>query len=325
MNTWCAEVFGNPMDVLKVKEVDIPVLTAGTVLVRVLATGVGLPDVLMCKGLYPLVKNPPAFPGQELVGEVVAVLDDAKFSVGDRIMGTSNLVQAGFSEYCLMQEDAVCIVPDTLSNEQAAGFVIPFKTAYTALVLRTKLQPGESLLVLGAAGSSGQAAIQLGKCLGATVIAVASSANKLDFCKELGADHVISYRDCNMAETVNSITEGKGVDVVFDPVGGELSESSDKCIATHGRIGLVGFASGSWPIFEPVSMVMKNYSTLGVFAGNLSDIENSICFDTICEYASRGLLKTPVARVFDFHESALALEMLEKTPPCGKFIIRGKL
>jgi len=324
MKTWRADSFGEPADVLCLQEIAIPEPSDRYMVVRVLVAGVGLPDVLMLKGIYPLVKTPPVSPGQELVGEVVAVASGSKFSVGDRVMGTSNFPQAqgAFSEYCVMPEGGACLAPAVLSNEQAAGFIIPFKTAYVGLVLRCALKAGETLLVLGGSGSSGQAAIQLGKCLGATVIAVASSQDKLDFCKAMGADHVISYRDGNMAAAVSGLTNGKGVDVVFDPVGGKTSEQTTNCIARHGRIGLVGFASGSWPTFQPVDMVMKNYSAVGVFAGNISSAETRACFETLGAYADQGKLVTPVAQVFDFENVPTALELMEKAPPSGKFVIK---
>ncbi|MBR9909245.1 MAG: NADPH:quinone oxidoreductase family protein [Gammaproteobacteria bacterium] len=323
MQTWRADHFGEPADVLRLQEITIPAPADKQILVRVLAVGVGLPDVLMLKGVYPLVKTPPVSPGQELVGEVVAVASGSKFAIGDRVMGTSNFPQAqgAFSEYCVMPEGGACLAPAALNDEQAAGFVIPFKTAYVGLVLRCALKAGETLLVLGGAGSSGQAAIQLGKCIGATVIAVASSQHKLDFCKAMGANHVISYSDGDIAEAVNRLTNGRGVDVVFDPVGGTTSEQTANCIARHGRIGLVGYASGAWPRFEPVDMVIKNYSTVGVFAGNISATESKACFDTVCAYAEQGKLVTPVAQVFSFENVPMALELMEKTPPSGKFVV----
>lgn len=323
MKTWRADSFGDPADVLHLQEIAIPEPREKFMVVRVLAIGVGLPDVLMLKGVYPLVKSPPVSPGQELVGEVVAVASGSKFAIGDRVMGTSNFPQAqgAFSEYCAMPEGGACLAPAALSNEQAAGFVIPFKTAYVGLVLRCALKAGETLLVLGGAGSSGQAAIQLGKCLGATVIAVAGSQDKLNFCKEMGADHAISYRDGDIASTVNQLTNGKGVDVVFDPVGGKTSEQTANCIARHGRIGLVGFASGIWPTFEPVDMVMKNYSAVGVFAGNISSAETKACFEMLCAYAEQGKLVTPVAQVFNFEDVPLALAIMQNHPPSGKLIV----
>lgn len=324
MQSWRADHFGEVKDVLELQQIAIPEAADKKMLVRVLAAGVGLPDVLMLKGVYPLVKTPPASPGQELVGEVVAVASDSKFAIGDRVMGTSNFpqTQGAFSEYCIMPEGSAWLAPSALSNEQAAGFVIPFKTAYVGLVLRCALKADETLLVLGGAGSSGQAAIQLGKCLGATVIAVASSKDKLDLCKAMGADHAISYRDGNIAEAVNALTNGNGVNVVFDPVGGKTGEQTAHCIARHGRIGLVGFASGAWSSFAPVDMVMKNYAAVGVYAGNISSAENNACFELLCDYAQQGNLVTPVAQVFDFENVPAALELMEKTPPSGKFVVK---
>lgn len=324
MQSWRADSFGAPADVLRLQAIAVPEPSERKMVVRVLAIGVGLPDVLMLKGIYPLVKTPPVSPGQELIGEVVAVASNSKFAIGDRVMGISNFphAQGAFSEYCVMPEGSACIAPSALSDEQAAGFVIPFKTAFVGLVIRCALKAGETLLVLGGAGSSGQAAIQLGKCLGATVIAVASSQDKLNFCRTMGADHAINYKNGDIAEQVNALTKDKGVDVVFDPVGGAISEQTVNCIARHARIGLVGFASGTWPTFKPIDMVLKNFSSVGVFAGNISTAESQACFHALCNYAQQGNLITPIAQVFNFEEVPLALAMMEKEPPSGKLIVR---
>ncbi|MDO8703742.1 MAG: NADPH:quinone oxidoreductase family protein [Sulfuricaulis sp.] len=328
MKSWRAEAFGKPRDVLRLREIELPQPPQKCVAVRVSAVGVGLPDLFMTQGIYPLVKAPPVSPGQEVVGEVVAAGAGAQFSVGDRVMGLTQYAQGwgGYSQYCLMADHRVCLAPACLSDEEAAGFCIPFRTAHAALVTRTALKPGETLLVLGAAGSSGSAAIQLGKSMGATVIAVASSTEKLEFCERIGAQHLINYKDKagDFVEAVKRLTGGRGVDVIFDPVGGETCERAAHCLARYGRIGLVGFASGSWPRLDPLDMVLKNYSALGVFAGGLALAEEGQTFVDLCALAEQGKIKTPIARVFAFDEVLSALKLLETSPPPGKMIIKVK-
>lgn len=316
--------FGAPEKVLQLVEEPTPRPPARCVLVRIRAAGVGLPDLLMTRGVYPLVKSPPVSPGQEVVGEVVAVGDDSKFAVGDRVMGLAQYQQGfgGYADHCLMMDHRTCIAPPFLNDEEAAGFVIPFKTAYGALVTRTELRHGETLLVLGGAGSSGCAAIQLGKRLGATVIAIAGSEDKLSFCRDMGADHAVSYKAGDVSEAINDLTGGRGANVVFDPVGGTVGEQSTKCIARYGRIGLVGFASGSWPRLDPLDMVLKNYSAVGVLAGALSSKDDAQAYERLCDMASRREIRTPIGRVFSFEEVHHVMKLLEEGPPPGKMIIK---
>lgn len=198
MNIWRADTFGDPQNVLKKVELDLPPVPDGCVAVRVAASGVGLPDLMMVQGGYPLVTKPPVTPGQEVVGEIVAVGAGVELPIGKRVMTTTLFQQAwgGFAETCLSNSWGVLSpAPKRLSDEQAAGFLIPFHTAHGALVQRANVQKGETLLVLGGAGSSGSAAIQVGKALGATVIAAAGSKEKVAFCLAQGADHAVNYRD----------------------------------------------------------------------------------------------------------------------------------
>lgn len=336
MRAWRADVFGPPREVLTLREMDVPTPPPNCVTVRVSAAGVGLPDLFMTQGRYPLIPSPPVSPGQEMVGEVVALGEGSRFSLGDRVMGLTLYTQGwgSFAEYCLMEDHRGCVAPDALSDEEAAGFVIPFKTAFGTLVTRGGLQAGETLLVLGAAGGSGSAAIQIGKRLGATVIAVASGG-KLDFCKAMGADFVIDYKDGDFTDRVNALTKHRGVDVVFDPVGGATSEQTARCIARHGRICLVGFASGSWPHFDPLDMVLKNFSVVGCFVRDLSpaqdvdptqhgllSIQSQAAFQAISALAETGALRPTVGRVVEFEDAITALALLEQGPPPGKMVVK---
>ncbi len=321
---WRSTRFGAPRDVLNLEETQLPSLKKGTLLIRVMACGVGLPDLLMTKGVYSLVPQPPVTPGQEVAGEVVATGSGSSFAVGDRVMGITLFTRGsgGYADYAMTKESRSRRIPSTFSDEEAAGFLIAYRTAYAALVERAALACNEVLLVLGAAGSSGVAAIQLGKALGATVIAVAGSGDKRAFCLSAGANHVLDYKTCDIPTEVLRITANNGADVIFDPVGGELGTKALKCIARFGRLALIGFASGSWPTLDPADMVMRNYSAVGVFLGGFSAEEDVIAFDRLCEMAERRALKTLIGKVGSFAEVPEIIHLLESNPPPGKLVVR---
>jgi NADPH2:quinone reductase len=323
--SWRADRFGNPAEVLRLVELDLPDPPEKCVAVRVAATGIGGPDFLMLKGGYPMVKAPPVSPGQEVVGTVTAAGPGSKFKPGDRVMGQTLYYDGwgGYAEYCLLPDFRTYLAPDWLSDEQAAGFIIPYKTAYAALVTRTELKPGETLLVLGAAGSSGVAAIQLGKHLGARIIAVASARDKLDFCKSIGADEVINYREANVVDQVAALTNGKGVDIVFDPVGGAFAEEMMQTLAPQGRFALIGYSSGRWPNIDSRQIVLKDCSVVGVQASGRPRAELEKSMLAMLEMARQGSITLPIGRIFEFDEVPTVIQLLEAGPPPGKLILRG--
>lgn len=323
MKAWRAERFGDPVDVLRLRDMEIPEPRPGWLTVEVSAAGVALPDVLMLKGAYPLVKTPPVSPGMEAAGTVVAAGDQDRFVVGDRIMTTAGSVLGwgGFAQYCLADAGKAMAIPAGMTDLQAAGFVIPFKTAHMALVHRSLLRAGETLLVLGAAGSSGAAAVQLGKALGARTIAVASSASKLDFCRSIGADFVVNYTSESLVDRVQDITAGAGADVVFDPVGGELGGLAMHCTARRGRYGLIGFASGAWPSLDQQEMVLRNFSVVGIFAGMMTESELEMTSSELVGLAHSGMIATPIGHVFPFDEAIAALTSQERGDVPGKLIL----
>lgn len=320
---WIANSFGEPGKVIEQVSRSWSEPPEGKVLVKVLATGAGLPDSLMVKGVYPLVKSPPATPGQEVCGEVVATAVNSPFTVGQRVMGITDFVggSGGFADYAYVLERRCRAVPSVLSDTEAAGFVIPFHTASSAFVVRTRLVAGETVVILGAGGSSGAAAIQFAKALGAKVIAVAGGLEKLAFCTEQGADHVIDYRSEELPGKILEYTGGVGADVIFDPVGGDTAAASVKAIARHGRVALIGFASGSWLQLDPVDMVLRNYSAVGVFAGGFSPADDAIAYDGMCQMAEQGKLRTPIAQAYSFAEVPELLQRIAEGPPAGKLVL----
>lgn len=323
MKSWKAQEFGKIEEVLELLEVPEPGAPPPNCLtLKVLATGVGLPDVLMTMGKYPLVRTPPVSPGQEVVGIVTAVADDVDFEVGDRVIATSLFTEnsGGFSEYCHASRDMAYRVPGGMPDEQAAGFIIAFQTAHAALVQRLQLQAGETLLVLGATGSSGSAAVLLGKALGAKVIAVAGGEEKSAFCATLGADAVVDYRQGSVAEQVRQHVDA--VDVIFDAVGGASYDDAVQTIGLHGRVGLIGFSSGSWAKLDPQDMVARSYSAVGVFVACCSREDIAGAYSDLFRLYEEGKIRVPVDKVYSFDEVPLALGEVAASKLLGKHIVR---
>ncbi len=257
------------MDVLHLIELDPPEPGPGQVRIRVAAAGIGLPDVFMCRGTYPLTPPLPFTSGQEATGTVTAVGEGVDIPIGTRIMCVTMFWQGygSFAEECLVAADSVFAVPDGLTDAEAAGFWIPHLTGWIGLVDRGQLAAGDWLAVLGASGGSGIAAIQLGHALGAQVIAVVSDEERAAFCRELGADTTLNRRDGPLAPALREVTGGHGVDLIYDPVGGAPAEDAAGALARYGRLLAVGFASGAWPTLATHNLVVTNTSLVGVFAG----------------------------------------------------------
>ncbi|MGW4124823.1 NADPH:quinone oxidoreductase family protein [Nocardia sp. NPDC004711] len=292
--------------------------------ISVAATGVGLPDLLMTRGGYPLVAKPPISPGQEVVGIVVDAGARSRFKPGDRVLALTQYAEGwgGFSDCCLAYDYRVCPAPDMLSDEEAAGFFIPFRTAYGALVHRGKVQAGETLLVLGGTGSSGATAIQVGKALGAHTIAVASGPAGTRFCRELGADAVIDRKQVPIDEGVKAVLGETTVDAIFDPVGGAASETAVKLLAPHGRMMVVGYASGSWHQPDPVRTALSNHTIVGVFAGAMGPVRDQATFEALGRMAADGSVRAPISRTWSFDEVPAAIASLELDPRPGKMIVK---
>lgn len=323
MKKWMANEFGAIDTVLKLQEVDaLGNPPTGHLKLKVLCAGVGLPDVLMVKGGYPLVPKPPVSPGQEVVGVVIDTGGCEGFSVGDRIMALSTFAQGAgsFAEYCFAGEHLAAKVPEAMSSEEAAGFLMPFQTAHAALVQRANVRAGETLLVLGGAGGCGSGAIQLGKALGAKVIATAGGKEKVEFCYSLGADHVVDYRQGSLSEQVLAYTP-QGVDVIFDAVGGDAYAEAIKCIALHGRVALVGYGSGRWPELDPLDMALRSYTAMGVFLLRSTRREVLQAYEQLFDWYVGGAIKVPIDTVYPFEDVLQALYRVQ-TDRLGKLIIK---
>lgn len=258
--------FGRPSD-LAIEEREPPVPKAGEVAVDVRAAGLNFPDLLTIAGKYQVRSEPPFIPGIEAAGVVHSVGDGVQhFSPGDHVVLTN---QGGaFAERCVVDAARVMPLPESLSFEQGAGFAITYATSYHAFRQCAPLEAGQTVLVLGAAGGVGTTAIEIAKSMGARVIAAASSDEKLEYTRELGADETVNYTDQPLKDTVRELTGGAGVDVVYDPVGGAFATQALQALGWNGRYLVVGFAAGEIPQFPANLVLLKEARIIGVYWGD---------------------------------------------------------
>jgi NADPH2:quinone reductase len=312
-----------PTENLALEERPAPTPGKGEILVDVKAAGVNFPDVLTVQGKYQFKPQLPFVPGAELAGIVTAVGEGVTSrKVGDKVVST---VQIGcFAEQCVGSEHDAFAMGETMSFEQAAGFAITYGTSYYALKQQAKIQPGETLLVLGAAGGVGIATIQIAKAMGATVIAAASTEEKLDFACEAGADLRINYSTENLKDKVKELTGGKGVDVIYDPVGGDFSEQAFRAIAWDGRFLVIGFASGPIPAIPLNLMLLKGASVVGVFWGAWAarfPLESRNNFDELIAMIDGGQFSPLVTEVYPLADYKDAFASISERRAKGKVIL----
>ncbi|MBT8058334.1 MAG: NADPH:quinone oxidoreductase family protein [Xanthomonadales bacterium] len=268
MKALVCKAYGPP-ESLVIEDRPDPVPGDGEVCVDIRAAGLNYPDLLVISGNYQVKSPLPFVPGGEAAGVVSAVGPGVRrFQPGDRVITTPIL--GAFAEKCAVSERLCFPMPDSLDFDQGAGFTVAYATSYHALRQSAQLRSGETLLVLGAAGGVGTTAVEIGKAMGARVIAAASSGEKLAFAREVGADECINYSETGLKETVRELTDGRGVDVVYDPVGGELAQEAYRSLAWRGRYLVVGFASGKIPDFPANIALLKEASVTGVWWGTWS-------------------------------------------------------
>jgi NADPH:quinone reductase len=268
VRSWRVHELGQPRDVLRLDEVPEPEPGPGQVLVRVLASPVNFPDVLLCRGEYQIKPGLPFTPGVELCGSVVAVGDGVDtVRPGDRVIGGPELPTGGFAELAVLDASRTLPAPETVPDAEASALYIGYQTGWFGLHRRARLRAGETLLVHAAAGGVGSAAIQLGKAAGATVIGVVGGPEKAEVARDLGADVVVDRHSEDFVAVVKDITGGRGADVVYDPVGGDAYMRSTKCIAFEGRILVIGFAGGTIQTPGLNHALIKNYSIVGLHWG----------------------------------------------------------
>jgi NADPH2:quinone reductase len=267
VHAWQFDEFGNYSQVLQWREAPTPQPGKGQALLKVHAASINFPDLLLIAGKYQFKPAFPATPGIEAVGTVEALGEGCAAQVGEKLMAFATGGGA-FAEYMLIEQGKYFPVPTALADREAAAMLTTYQTSYVALVNRAGLKAGETLLVHGGAGGVGTAAIQLGKYLGARIIATAGSEEKLEVCRREGADHVINYTQDDFVAAVKDITNGRGADVIYDPVGSDVFDKSSKCIAWEGRLLVIGFAGGRIPEIAANRILLKNMSVIGLFWGN---------------------------------------------------------
>ncbi|MDB4953025.1 MAG: putative Zn-dependent oxidoreductase [Myxococcales bacterium] len=308
---------------LRVDEVPAPEVRSGQVLIEVKACGVNFPDILLTRGQYQFKPTPPFSPGGEASGIVRALGKGVtNLQVGDRVATT--LLYGAFAEQIAVPELSVTKLPDEVSFEVGAATLLTYATTYHALVDRAALQKGETLLVLGAAGGVGIAAVELGTLFGARVIAAASSEDKLAFCREHGASEGIDYSREDLKERIKELTSNNGANVIYDPVGGALAEPALRGIAWEGRYLVVGFASGEIPKIPLNLTLLKGCQIVGVFWGSFAMREpakNRAHAEQIFTWVAEGKLRPAVAAALPFDEAAEALGRLERRAVKGKIVL----
>lgn len=309
---------------LTLEEVDPPTPGDSELLLKVLAAGINFPDGLLVQGLYQAKPETPFIPGMECCGEVLALgAGCAGFKVGDRVICSSPKYGA-FAEQLVIDHRTVTLAPKDIPPEQVCNLLVAHGTAHHALKQRGQLKPGENLVVLGAAGGTGIAAVQIGKAMGANVIAAASTDDKLALASQHGADHVFNYTTGNIKDGIREFTNGKGADVIYDPVGGDIFDSSVRAMARNGRYLVIGFASGTIPKFPINLALVKEFSLVGVFWGAFVRNERNVFSENmqqLFDWQKNAQISVTVEQTFALKDTAEAIEYVMDRKVKGKVSI----
>lgn len=307
---------------LRVGDLPDPEPEPGTVLVDVEATAVNFADTLMVKGEYQIRPDPPFAPGYELAGTVVVANRADGLSPGDRVTGFT--FHGALAERAVVKAENAAKIPDSLDADIACTLPGGYGTSYHALVDRAKLTSGETLLVLGASGGVGMAAVQIGNTLGANVIAAVSSDDKAEAAIKAGADHVIRYDRDPIREAIDDVTDGEGVDVVYDPVGGDMTEKVLRSTRWGGRLLVIGFAAGDIPSIPLNLPLLKGNSVVGVFWGRFTNEEpetHRANFARIIEWAELGHLSPIIQKRYSLDDAAAALQWVADRKAVGRVVV----
>ncbi|MCL4154694.1 UNVERIFIED_CONTAM: hypothetical protein GTU68_056084 [Idotea baltica] len=326
MRAVVCEALSDDFSGVHVREVEIPQPGKGQVRVRVRASSINFPDILITQGKYQLKLDPPFTPGMDVAGEVDALGEGVTaFQIGDAVVGGVRF--GGFAEYANVSASGLNKKPEKMSFAQAAAYPAAYLTAYVSLVCRGNLQAGETLLVHGASGGVGLAAVDVGKLLGATVIATSGSDEKLDQIVAYGADYAINVNQ-GFREKVKALTGGRGADVIFDPVGGDVFDESVRCIAFNGRLLVIGFTSGRIATVATNMPLIKGFSVVGVRAGEYGRQFPERGFENvrkIWEWANEGKTRPHVHAELPLADTLKGYGMLLQRQVVGKVIIRPDL
>ncbi|MBT6095758.1 MAG: NADPH:quinone oxidoreductase family protein [Rhodospirillaceae bacterium] len=310
-------------ETMKVEETAPPEMFEGGVRIAIKASGVNFADTLIITGEYQVRPPFPFSPGLEAAGEVLEVAPGVTgFKPGDRVMAMTG--HGGFATETVTAAENLIPMPDNMDFVSAAGFPSVYGTSHIGLVNKVNLQAGETLLVHGAAGGVGLTAVEIGKKLGATVIATAGGPDKLEIAKQYGADHLIDYRAEDIRDRVKELTDGRGVDAVYDPVGGTAFDASLRCTAPKGRILVVGFASGTVPQVPANIILVKNITVIGYYWGAHRKFDQDLVqqsFAELLDWYRAGDLKPHVSHTFPLEQAAEAMAMLKSRKSTGKVVL----
>ena len=322
MKALVCKQFGE-LNQLAIEDVASPKMGVKQVRVSMRAAGVGFMDTLMVRGLYQLKPELPYIPGAVGAGVVVEIGAEVQaVKVGDRVSFLNYF--GAFAEEAVTDEHTVVVIPADMDFAQGATFRLSYTPAYLALKFRANLRPGEVLLVTGASGGVGHAAVQLGKMLGARVIGSVGREEKMEIVYKFGADHVINHSTENLKDRVKELTDGRGADVILDLIGGDVFDQCLRCINLLGRIIVMGFTSGRIPTIPANLVLLKNCSILGVFLGGWMsrDKEGSMRLNReLADLASKGELRTHISQRFVLDDAILAMEKLLERDTIGKVVL----
>lgn len=317
----CDEYEG--IDALRLGELAAPVPQDGSVLIEVEAVAVNFADTLLVSGQYQLRPEPPFAPGYEVAGTVVVANKTEGVSPGDRVAGF--LWYGGMAEKAVLDASNLIVLPDSIPFDSASILPGTYGTSYHALVDRGRLQEGERLLVLGASGGVGMAALQIGKALGAEVIGAVSTEEKAKAVERAGADHVIRYDETPLRDGIDEMTGGEGVDVVYDPVGGEMTELALRSTRWNGRLLIIGFASGQIPEIPLNLPLLKGTSLVGVFWGRFTreePVRHADNLRQIVEWVDEGRLNPVVQKTFPLEQGKEAMHWVADRKAIGRVVIQ---
>ena len=312
---------GEP-NLLEIQEIDKPKIAENEVLIKVEAAGVNFPDALLVQGKYQIVMDPPFTPGNEVCGFVEDKGEKVNIPIGTKVIGIPPI--GGFAEYVAVNENLVIPVKNNFDSLAGASLPINYGTSYYALKRRANAKNGETLLVLGASGGIGTSTIQLAKVMGLHTICAVGSNEKADYVKSLGADEIVRYDQVDLKETVKELTDGKGVDIVIDPVGGEATEQALRATAFNGRLLVIGFANGSIPKISLNLTLVKGVSIVGVWWGrwtNTAPTETAEDFQELISFIENDKLKIVPKNSYKLEETSVALENFLTRKNIGKTVI----
>jgi NADPH2:quinone reductase len=322
MKALLCTAWGGP-DALSIGELPSPKPGPGEILIGIRACGLNFADTLMIQGKYQERPDFPFSPGLEIAGEVLEVASGVdSFSPGDRVIALCG--HGGLAQRVVVASGNALRLPNGMDFVTGAGFAVVYGTAQVGLERRARLQPGEVLLVHGAAGGVGLAAVEVGRRMGATVIATASSEEKLALAKAHGAQHAINYREKDFRDEVKALTDGRGADVIFDPVGGEVFKQSVRCINWEGRILVIGFASGEIPELPVNLTLVKNMSVVGVYWGAYRKRDSEVLqqsWQQLLQWFDEGALTPHISATYPLAQTPAALASLMERRATGKVVI----